>query len=339
MQSVLAVSSTWISKHGGASGPFTRHEPRIRYGTSVFRSITNDVSSGLCVCTSVCYNRVHTQVTFVSRGFNQDSDDGDENELVKKTAVFSRSFHLHSLGLESFASESGNADLQDKHDLVTSPQGKPCNRKETSKEDSHTQEPNSDSEIDWLKFKSDFTNLLQASETKLASGQIDERGIPLDLKQQLLVDAIVAVHSEQDMPQAEQGSPSTGCLEHNDRGHTRSLECSNSPSRMRKGILSLSALETIHETELDRVLEAMPDLTMCHAPASNQTANEAVTMDKPRPKLVWDKEDTDTLMGELEQLIKTKRGYRVQSSQTQLASTGSSWSPDKLVKGNVLNDL
>lgn len=197
-------------------------------------------------------------------------------------------------------------------------------------------------ETDWMKFKSDFDESLQASEQRVASGQINEPELPLnDLKQQLLFDAILAMHEEKDpapiQTVASMDNPrTTHSCEYADSTTIEKSEGSFSPSKTRRSILSLGALDTIHESELDRVLETVPDLPITQLPANNQTTDVGAD-DKPPPKLVWGKEDTGVLLTELKQLSKSDSDH-VRYSETR-SSHSPRTSPDKwskLNKGNLL---
>ena len=214
--------------------------------------------------------------------------------------------------------------------------------KEASNEEFDNQKTDSDAETDWTKFSSDFSESLQVSEQRLASGQFDEQGLPLnDLKEQLLLDAILAMHDEDEDPDklqtvASMDAPTAIGAAHSCE-HSASTtvdveeisEGSISPSKTRRSILSLSALETIHESELDRVLETVPDLP--HLPASNQTTDVGAN-DKPPPKLVWGKEDTSVLLTELELLSKSEVRYSETQPIRNLSTSLDKWS--KINKGN-----
>ncbi len=142
-----------------------------------------------------------------------------------------------------------------------------------------------DDQDDWAKFKSEFSESLQASEETVTS--LGNGDLPLhDLKQQLLVSAILAMHDNTEAPDV----------------NTASTEISKSPSKVRRRLVSLNSLETIHESEIDKLLEGSNLL-----PEDKSTAADDVQDNLTRPsapRLVWEKEDTSQLLRDLGKISK-----------------------------------
>lgn len=133
---------------------------------------------------------------------------------------------------------------------------------------------------DWAKFKSDFSESLEASEETM--GSLGNGGLPLqDFKQQLLLSAIVAMHDD---PEAAPAGLEVS---------TATTEMSKSPSKVRRRLVSLNSLETIHESELDKLLEGDNLL-----PEAANTVEANLTR-PAAPILVWEKEDTGQLLRDL----------------------------------------
>ena len=149
--------------------------------------------------------------------------------------------------------------------------------------------------VDWDQFKSEFTESLQESEDRIVSEQHGGGELPIDtVKQQLLVDAILAMHADTQGDTHQGGTGVSGLV-----NVTGSSEGPRSPSKLRRSLLSMSTLETIHEAELDRLLESdVQVLSGTHTPGGDPPP--------PAPKLVWEKEDTGQLMKDLELLSKTE---------------------------------
>ncbi len=157
-------------------------------------------------------------------------------------------------------------------------------------------EANSSKEIDWCKFKSEFSESLQASEEKIVS---EDGNIPVhDFKQQLLLNAILSMHSD------------TGAHQESLEDATISVETPKSPLKLRRRLLSMNSLETIHENELDKLLES--DTLLSHSQPT-VAIGDGQLVAPPALRLVWEKEDTGQLMKELEKLTITKAAEATQS--------------------------
>ena len=210
-------------------------------------------------------------------------------------------------------------------------------------------------ETQWEQFKSEFTYTLESSEqhieeeTRLSTqGAEDVRC----LRQQLLIDAITALHTDTgenqavthsatEQVEAEEIQESTeSCSTVNthlggvasratisDMTRLSSFTSTSSDvlSLRQTGILSLGRLETIHESKLDRMLELVEGGTQPEAVRGESPIVDSRGQGRnvPHPPLVWDtngETGNEVLMKELEQLSKK------QSKQT--VSTGTSTSTD-----------
>ena len=210
-------------------------------------------------------------------------------------------------------------------------------------------------ETQWEQFKSEFTDTLESSEqhieeeTRLGTqGAEDVRC----LRQQLLIDAITALHSEIEENQAGthsaterveaeqiQESPESCSTVNTHLGGVASRATISDMTRLssypstsndvlslrQTGILSLGRLETIHESKLDRMLELVEGGTQPEAVWGESPIVDSRGQGRnvPHPPLVWEtngETGNEVLMKELEQLSKK------QSKQT--VSTGTSTSTD-----------
>lgn len=147
-----------------------------------------------------------------------------------------------------------------------------------------------DQNSNWDRFKSEFSESLQESEERLASGNI--KGPIEDLKQQLLLNAILSMHDDTSNSKHHESTVNSDPVE---------SEMPKSPSKLRRSLLSINSLETIHESELDRLLES-DSLVLMDSRAADSVEESLVTP----PKLVWEREDTGELMKELEKLSKSE---------------------------------
>lgn len=231
----------------------------------------------------------------------QNSDDADESSGDQLSAIFSRSAHLRSLGVELVNPApntpppeilNNSTEFEDTVFMKDRDNISPVLEKEASA----SKEANSSKETDWCKFKSEFSEMLQASEEKIVS---DDGNIPVhDFKQQLLLNAILSMHSD------------TGAHQESLEDATISSETPESPSKLRRRLLSMNSLETIHEYELDKLLESD---TLSSDSQPTVAIGDGQLVAPPALRLVWEKEDTGQLMKELEKFTKTKTAEATQS--------------------------
>ena len=161
-------------------------------------------------------------------------------------------------------------------------------------------------EVDWNKFKEEFSATLQTSQEKLSMEQSNEVHVADDLSrkavhEQLLINAIAMMHSTAE--QEEQMDPSASSQSFSVSGSSVTHKLGElSPLRQRKRLLSQGTLETIHESEIDKVLD-MADVPYQQDYDTKENRKPPIE-GPPLPKFVWDNEDKseDDLMKELEQL-------------------------------------
>ena len=177
---------------------------------------------------------------------------------------------------------------------------------------------------DWSKFKREFTESLQTSEKKMSSEQPPEAVTsPSAIRQQLLIDAITSLHSSrQSHLSHEHNEPPSSRLAvqaENDSTHVHvhvGEELSSAGSEKaksaheqqeqmslssQKGLLSLKAFETIHESSLDHVLK---DIDVSLRGSSDESSLPASDPSPPPPKLAWSTSTCKDKGGEGEALMK-----------------------------------
>ena len=216
-----------------------------------------------------------------------------------------------------------------------------------------------ETELEWEQFKSEFTDTLESSEqhikeeeTRLGTQVADDVRC---LRQQLLIDAITAlhlatpgeekqaaVHSATDQTEAEQiqefpesWSTVDAHLRGSDAGNVPVSDTSAVSSYMstscdmlsprQTGFLSLGRLETIHESKIDRMLELVESGTQPEAlwGKSPNIDGGVQERDLPHLPLVWEmnaETGSEVLMKDLEQLS--------EKQSKQMVSTGTSTSTD-----------
>lgn len=194
--------------------------------------------------------------------------------------VFSRYSHIKSLGLYS---EGDNLDTES--DLLEALEPNPelehfsWNRSEqvdhpvqqgrtidstVSNDSIHGSKENS-----WNDFKTEFSDILKVSEEKIESGEIHIQQKPAtnasDARQDFLIEMIKAIHDSREPPSLEEDENGTTDTVEVGKGQqppagesgAASKPSQSSPTKPRKQLLSLSTLETIHESDLDRLLESV----------------------------------------------------------------------------------
>ena len=212
------------------------------------------------------------------------------------------------------------------------------------------------SEEEWEQFKSEFTDTLERSEQHIKEEEISLGTQGADdvrcLRQQLLIDAITAlhsttpgeekqtsVHSATDQTEAEQiqefpeswstvdahlGGSVAGNAPVSDTSALSSYTSTSSDvlSPRQTGFLSLGRLETIHESKIDRMLELVESGTQLEALWGKSPDVDGGVQERNLP-LVWEtnaETGSEVLMKELKKLSEK------QSKQT--VSTGTSTSTD-----------
>lgn len=124
----------------------------------------------------------------------------------------------------------------------------------------------------WDEFKADFADVLRSSEAQIASGQLgpttssstgwlghqQDPAPSADVRQSILIEMITSLHNSRNLPPTgTDTAPSDKEWSPEDPTPTRTSQ--GSPTRPRKQLLSLTTLETIHEAEIDRLLEKVED--------------------------------------------------------------------------------
>jgi len=216
-----------------------------------------------------------------------------ESEGENGEAVFSRSGHINSLGyglqltsLNDQPTSTRQPDNKPNHPIIASDISTQHEQLTSTQHEQLTNTQQLNEDKSWEQFKTNFSEGLQESEDQLSQ---DAAPSLADIKQHLLVNAILSMHSDPSPP---------------DNG----VVGSKSPSKHRKNLLSMNSLETIHESELDRMLESDELLT---------NGGSVVTGESPpaAPRLVWAKEDTGQLMIELARLNKNTTTTRSENSR------------------------
>lgn len=244
-------------------------------------------------------------------------------------SIFSRSSHIKSLGLYSEAEgldlESDLlVDFEAEEQLLTtkvsSQETEAVNtvsRREvaSSKVSDHI----NDGPKSWSEFKSEFSNVLRMSEDKVESDQFRDWEVEpvADLRRDIFIEMITALHDSRTSSidsGEETGLPGEGVAELSptEEGVFSKLTTSqSSPTRPRRQLLSLSTLETIHEAEIDRMLEAVenadPEELLHVGTESSLTDSDAAASRSSPQKLVWGMKESpgssnEELMEQLEQL-------------------------------------
>lgn len=187
--------------------------------------------------------------------------------------------------------------------------------------ESEREKPVEHAQVDWNKFKEEFSAMLQTSQEKIAmdSNEMTDDLSKEAIHEQLLINAISMLHSSE-----QEGTPvSQPSFNSFNSAMLRVGELS--PLRQRKRLLSQGTLETIHESEIDKVLE-MADVPNQQGDENQNPPTEA----PPLPKFVWDSEDNGdaSLMKELEQLSLSQSA---ESSTVDLTATHVQGNRDKCI--------
>jgi hypothetical protein len=169
--------------------------------------------------------------------------------------------------------------------------------------------------MSWDDFKTEFDEVFREAEDKVVSGEINAMFPPSppalgseDTRNDLIIEMITSLHdSRADIVPAINHTPLTmdGALS---QVHTQ-----NSPNRQRRQLLSLTNLETIHEAELDRMLENMDDVSTPRRSRGctdsgfySLTDSDTTSPSSLQPKRVWglpeDSTSDEGLMKQLHQL-------------------------------------
>ena len=220
--------------------------------------------------------------------------------------VFCRSNHMKSLGLFAEGTESldsGSNSLADSHepeDLDLEPgtdhQVSESDLVQVGNDDARPPDESSTSKKQWDTFEMEFANALEISEEKIMSGQFQNQFDSSSLKQDLLIEMITALHdsknhlsSTDEANESENISPFQSDSESKLQNPRLNTSCQTRPRRQ---LLSLSTLETIHESEIDRALEIVenaPDSIQSQVKMNpNSSEEETVSPSSSRdPRLVW----------------------------------------------------
>lgn len=202
------------------------------------------------------------------------SDDEEGSE-----AVFTRSDHIKSLGLFSEEDDleiTELADLEPNFLASRVPEREPAHEKhhnntESGQSSADTNIPDGISCVQtsksrsWDDFKREFDEAFQTSEAKVLSGQFSSSDLPnsadllnsstsmhsatTDIRHELIIEMITSLHDSREAAAAT--------CKHDQSSKIVPPPAKHSPTRSRKQLLSMSTLETIHESEIDRLLESI----------------------------------------------------------------------------------
>ena len=186
-------------------------------------------------------------------------------------------------------------------------------------------ESNYISKLSWDDFKTQFNDTLKIAEEKVTADQFHRQEVISAASsakiQQDLIEIITSLHSSSDIPPSDVSGESMqeGCASGS----------KNSPTKHRRQLLSLSTLETIEESEIDRALEIVEndqsgleivenDQSGAHGsnidPTHSNASNPAGNTVSPRPEFIWNVKgnpsscygDGSELMDQLRQLSETQ---------------------------------
>ena len=177
-------------------------------------------------------------------------------------------------------------------------------------------------EARWQQFRSEFTDILQSSEHCMEEEEAHPSSAEEDaraMRQQLLIDTITAMHSaagkqteskqDQELPETQStencsGVSGVGCVNPAVMGVLPSS--TNAQFHGQRDLLSLNRLETIHESELDRMLEQVESEIQSRAVRGESPILEGTGLEGAPPTLPVEHTGAESgnalLMKELEQL-------------------------------------
>lgn len=237
-----------------------------------------------------------------------------ELELLEG-AIFSRGDHIKSLGLYAAGEEGLDFELDSMVNL------------EPNILEERTVGKSSDLSLDdcsksrtaiksWDDFKTEFDDVFKETEEKVASGQLDS--LPLtprstDVGQDLIIEMITSLHdSRQSAGEVERESGPKWILPVPPDSASSQTCSQSSPTRPRKPLLSLGTLETIHESEIDRLLESIektPDpkhnpRTGTDSDFCSLTDSGTASPSSPHPRLAWGMQEGSTSDSGNDELMK-----------------------------------
>lgn len=235
--------------------------------------------------------------------------------------VFSRGDHIKSLGIFS---EGDGLDLELDSLMNSEPKfpekgqkssdrvvhhavGKNCSIRHGNTATLGNQEAAFQS---WNDFKTEFDDVFRESEEKIASSQLDPvtsvaapTPQPLgvaDMRHDLIIEMITSLHDSQQCAGEVEGKtlkqalPSSSPL---DSATAPLIHPQSSPTRPPKQLLSLGTLETIHESEIDRLLESVDNTTVSRlqrhprigtdSDFCSLTDSDTASPSSPHPKGAW----------------------------------------------------
>ena len=296
----------------------------------------SDAPGPVTIATSIPPDNSTTSVTVSSDKPETSKDSGGTNEPLPTTVSSDAMSQTHT----------------EKHS--------PCLTMEHS-DGSHTDTTSTTAEVDWERFKTDFTSSLQSLEldsvvmTTDRSVHVPEGCSEGDsYRHQLLIDTILSLHSDErshdsetsfadqdgglrsstssDDVISEEGakgiSPVAGGVNSlSSSGGVNSVSScggvNSSSGWLRSSVLSLGTLETIHEAELDRVLDSV-------SPPSIEDVATGVDSDSvplesrsfPIPAVAWNEAIVgEDLLGQLERL----RSGSLQSATAEALLAQGKW--------------
>lgn len=231
-------------------------------------------------------------------------------------AIFSRGDHIKSLGM--YAGEEDGLDLE-LDSMVNLEPNSMVNLEPNFVEEPGEETMGESSEgcrtatKSWDDFKTEFDDVFKESEKKLASGQL----APLPpapcstdmVEHDLIIEMITSLHdSRQSAGEVERESAPELLLD----SAASQMHSQTSPTRPRKPLLSLSTLETIHESEINRLLESTdkaPDprrnpRTGTDSDFCSLTDSGTASPPSPYPRVAWGMQEGSTSDSSNDELMK-----------------------------------
>ena len=181
--------------------------------------------------------------------------------------------------------------------------------------------------------KSAFFDVLQMSEQELEEDQNKESQHKESLRQQMVINAITSMHSSVKPTDTDQEEATTDTSVTPVPVATSPTADADiilvSPMQKSKTLLSVIKLETIHESELDKVLESME--------SEEPVAPERKSEGPPPPKIAWASVPTnnDTLMKQLEQLSHDQSKRQKQRQSATGPPTYAAVATPRVIQGNI----
>lgn len=247
-------------------------------------------------------------------------------------SIFSRSDHIKSLGIYSAQGcldFDNSLELGSSHSINSSVDLEPnlSERASSPEKDAEGENRTNDKDASsksWDDFKAEFSSVFQASEEKVASGEVFRATSPVTSPVQsasgsgaqhdLIIEMITSLHDSRERGLAQNHHHRHQSPEAEETTSAVSLQdlCkSSSPTRPRKRLLSLTTLETIREAEIDRLLETVEDsaaFDRLHRGDGSMADRDDTTSpsSSPHPRGAWGMQEgergSEELMRQLQRL-------------------------------------